>query len=189
MTPGLRGTSPSESDSVVTSFDQSTSPGLVDGAVHTVLADSARDRLLVGSRYGISVIDPFQGTSTLYEIPSGMEMYTMIRWSPGDSDFLVIGTNVGMHSITLESGLPLMDSMSESDIGLVDGIYALDTGSGDLDLILFGNESAWTATIGNQGGGVEATVSEPVLNEAMTDFLTSSKAEVHTALHLSLIHI
>ena len=72
VTPGLRGISSSESDSGVASFDQSTSPGLVDGAVHTVLADSARDRLLVGSRYGISVIDPFEGTSSLYELPSGI---------------------------------------------------------------------------------------------------------------------
>jgi len=186
VTPGLRGISSSESDSVVASFDQSTSPGLVDGSVHTVLADSARDRLLVGSRYGISVIDPFEGTASLYELPSGMEMYTMIRWSPGDSDFLVMGSNLGLHSITLENGLPLMGSMSESSIGPVEGIYALDTGSGDLDLMLFGNDSAWTAIVSNLGSGADATVSEPVPNEAMTETLASFEAEVLSALHVPM---
>ena len=186
VTPGLRGVSSSESDSVVVSFDQSTSPGLVDGAVHTVLADSARDRLLVGSKYGISVIDPFEGGTSLYELPSGMMMHTMIRWSPGDSDFLIIGSNLGLHSIILETGLPLMDSMSETRIGSVEGIYSLDTGSGDLDLILFGNDSAWTATVTKQGDVTEVTVSEPVFNEAMTEMLTSSKAEVITALHVPM---
>ena len=186
VTPGLRGTSSSESDSVVVSFDQSTSPGLVDGAVHTVLADSARDRLLVGSKYGISIIDPFEGITTLYELPSGMVMHTMIRWSPGDSDFLIIGSNLGLHSIILETGLPLMDSMSEARIGPVEGIYSLDTGSGNLDLILFGNDSAWTATVSEQEDAAEATVIEPVFNEAMTEMLTSSETEVLTALHVPM---
>ena len=186
VTPGLKGISSSESESIVTYFDQSTSPGLVDGAVHTVLADSARDRLLVGSRYGISVIDPFGGTTSLHELPSGMEMYTMIRWSTDDSDFLIIGSNNGLHSITLDNGLPLMNSISESEIGPVDGIYPLDTGSGNLDLILFGNSSAWTTTVSEDGDFDDATVSEPILNEAMTELLTSSQAKPLSALHVPM---
>ena len=76
-----------------------------------------------------------------------------------------------------------MDSMSEARIGPVEGIYSLDTGSGNLDLILFGNDSAWTATVSEQEDAAEATVIEPVFNEAMTEMLTSSETEVLTALH------
>ena len=186
VTPGLRGASFSDGESETSSFDQSTSPGLVDGAVHTVLADSARDRLLVGSRYGISVIDPFGGTASLHELPSGMEMHTMVRWSPDDSDFLIIGSNRGLHVISLENGLPQMDSISESDFGPVESIYPLDTGSGDLDLILFGNRSAWTATVAVQGDGAEASAGEAVLSAAMTDMLIDSEADVLSAVHVPM---
>ena len=186
VTPGLKGTSFSDGESETSSFDQSTNPGLVDGAVHTVLADSARDRLLVGSRYGISVIDPFGGTASLHELPSGMEIHTMVRWSPNDSDFLIIGSNRGLHTISLENGLPQMDSMSESDLGPVESIYPLDTGSGDLDLILFGNRSTWTATVAVQGDGAEASVGEAVLSGAMTDMLVDSEADVLSAAHVPM---
>ena len=187
VTPGLRGAPSSQSDGEVISFDQSTSPGLVDGAVHTVLSDSARDRLLIGSRYGITVIDPFEGTSSLYQLPSGMEMHTMMRWSPSDSDFLLVGSNLGLHCITLDNGLPVMESMSESDIGPIEDIYALQTGSGDLDLILFGKGFAtWTVTVRDQGEDQDAMVGEPEYNDEMADTLSAADAEINTALHVQM---
>ena len=88
-------------------FDQTTETSLVDGAVHTVLTDQARDRLLVGSAYGITAIDPFEGSTSKHELPTGMEMNTMIRWTTDSSDYLIIGTNAGIHTITLENGLTL----------------------------------------------------------------------------------
>ena len=71
--PGLRGTMLTHQLDEVMLFDQGTNPTLVDGRVHTVLTDNPRDRLLVGSAYGITAIDPFEGISSTFDLPIGME--------------------------------------------------------------------------------------------------------------------
>merc|ERR1739841_489133 len=100
-------------------FDQGTNPTLVDGRVHTVLTDNPRDRLLVGSAYGITAIDPFEGISSTFDLPIGMELFTMIRWNPSSEDYLILGTNHGVHSLILENGLPQMDTLSDSNLGSI----------------------------------------------------------------------
>ena len=62
--PGLRGTILTSQSDEVMLFDQGTNPMLVDGRVHTVLSDNPRDRLLVGSAYGITAINPFERISS-----------------------------------------------------------------------------------------------------------------------------
>ena len=129
VTPGLRGTQITSQQESPISFDQSTSPGLVDGAVHTVVSDQSRDRLLVGSKYGITALDPFGGTASLHPLPSGIEMNTMFRWTSGDLDYLIIGSNIGLHHVILENGLPDMGTLTESNLGPIEHISELDTGA------------------------------------------------------------
>ncbi|MBR84639.1 MAG: hypothetical protein CMA85_01675 [Euryarchaeota archaeon] len=184
VTPGLRGGQLHSTESEYSTFDQSTTPGLVDGAVHSVISDSSRDRLLIGSRYGITVVDPFDGSSALHELPPGLEMYTMERWSPGDSDFLLIGTNAGFHFVSLDNGIPDMSTLSDSELGPINEIVEFDTGSGNLDLIIFGNSSSWTLTMSIVEDTAE--ISDPVFNEAMSMILSDADAEARDATHVPM---
>ena len=108
----------------------------------------------------------------------------MKRWSSGESDYVLIGTNLGIHSVSLDNGIPNMATLSNSDIGPIDEIVELDTGSGDIDLIIFGNSTAWTLTISSGDDGPE--LSTPVLNEAMGDILSDADAEVRDATHVPM---
>ena len=184
VTPGLRGSQITSEETTYVSFDQSTTPGLVDGAVHTVIPDQSRDRLLVGSKYGITAMDPFGGSAVLHSLPSGLEMNTMFRWSPGESDYLLIGSNVGLHYVALENGLPVMDTLTESNLGPIEQISQLDTGSGDLDLMIFGNSSAWTVTMSLSDEG--ADLSTPAPNDAMSEILSDADAQTRDVAHVPM---
>ncbi len=186
--PGLRGAMQGADEGEVLFFDQTTETGLVDGAVHTVLTDQARDRLLVGSAYGITAIDPFEGSTSKHELPTGMEMNTMIRWTTDSSDYLIIGTNAGIHTITLENGLPLMDTLSESDLGPVTSIHQMQTGSGGLDILLFGHgQNAWTTSVlesATEGG--EAMILAPSPVQPLIDIAVELNAKFTTAIHIEM---
>ena len=82
-----------------------------------MIKDSEQQRIIVGSKYGITTLDPFGEISSLHNLRSGVEMTSMVRWFPGGTflDFLVIGTNLGVHCVSMENGLPIMSSLSESE--------------------------------------------------------------------------
>ena len=111
-------------------------------------------------------------------------MNTMFRWSPGESDYLLIGSNVGLHYVTLENGLPVMDTLTESNLGPIEEISQLDTGSGDLDLMIFGNSSAWTVTLSLSDEG--ADLSTPVPNDAMSEILSDADAQTRDVVHVPM---
>ena len=185
--PGLKGAQlDGESDLMI--FDQGTDPMLVDGRVHTVLSDDARNRLLVGSAYGITAIDPFSGTSSTYELPSGIEMFTMLRWTPSSEDFLILGTNHGLHSLILENGLPKMETLSHLEIGKIGVIEKLETGSGDLDLILLGEGSkAWRITISEPNSELSnPDFSEAVAISELTDMLDQVGGSFTEVIHVPM---
>ena len=186
--PGLRGTMLTHQSDDVMLFDQGTNPNLVDGRVHTVLTDNPRDRLLVGSAYGITAIDPFEGISSTYELPTGMELYTMMRWNPSSEDYLILGTNHGIHSLILENGLPQMDTLSESSLGPIQVIEHLETGSGDLDLILLGHGSnAWRITISEPSSGTgNPDFTEAIAIEELTEMLDIVDASFTEVIHVPM---
>ena len=161
---------------------------LVDGRVHTVLSDNPRDRLLVGSAYGITAINPFERISSTFELPNGMELFTMMRWNPSSEDYLILGTNHGIHSLILENGLPQMDTLSESNIGPVKVIEPLQTGSGDLDLILLGHGSnAWRMTISEPSSGTgNPDFSEVIAIEELTQMLDIVGASFTEVIHVPM---
>ncbi len=185
VSPGLRGTKVSSNQGQILNFDHSTAITLVDPAVHSVISDQQRDRLIVGSRYGITVIDPFRGTTSGFEFQSGIEGLTMSRYSIGGSDYLLLGTNVGFHTLRMENGLPIMDSMNTQEIGPVSTIIALKTNSDDLEILLFGGSSVWKAKLVD-GFETNSSSFEPTLLEGLSTMLSDANATVTTAAHAEI---
>ena len=110
----------------------------------------------------------------------------MMRWNPSSEDYLILGTNHGIHSLILENGLPQMDTLSESNIGPVQVIEPLQTGSGDLDLILLGHGSnAWRMTISEPTSGTgNPDFSEVIAIEELTQMLDIVGASFTEVIHV-----
>ena len=192
--PGIRGTAGTSHDGTVLTFDQSTQTQLVDAAVHTMIKDSEQQRIIVGSKYGVTTLDPFGEISSLHNLRPGVEMTSMVRWSPGgNSDFLVIGTNLGVHCVSMENGLPIMSSLSESEIGHVVSMMELDTGSDNLDLMVFGHQKAWTVSVSDEGsggdcwsGGRSVSVGQEFLSSPLTEALSESEVSANDAIQVPI---
>jgi len=120
---------------------------LVDYSVHTVIADQPRERLLVGSLYGISIVDPSGLSSVNFELPSGLEMKTMETVAIGNDEFLILGTNIGIHYIRLVDGIPNMDSIISHEIGYVSNIAELTSDSDDSSVVFLGEQMAWKSNL------------------------------------------
>ena len=69
----------------------------------------------------------------------------MERNSVGGLDFLLLGSNIGFHSIIMENGIPIMESMTTNEIGEISVIYPIESESIDLGVILIGEE-VWKVT-------------------------------------------
>ncbi len=186
VTPGLRSIDMSNLDSEFLTFDQSTSPQLIDSAVHTIIPDNERDRLIIGSKYGITILDPFNDLSTIQNLPAGMQLNSMIMWSKNGDDYLVMLTNSGITVVEMENGIPQFDlsSFGDSDfsysIDSLTEIAVLNTGSGNLDVMLFSGQNAWTTSISGP------SMTSPVYLESISDLLSNNAADVNTALHMDV---
>ncbi len=186
VTPGLRSIDLSNLDSEFLTFDQSTSPQLIDSAVHTIIPDNERDRLIIGSKYGITILDPFNDLSTIQNLPAGMQLNSMIMWSKNGDDYLVMLTNSGITVVEMENGIPQFDlsSFGDSDfsysIDSLTEIAVLNTGSGNLDVMLFSGQNAWTTSISGP------SMTPPVYLESISDLLSNNAADVNTALHMDV---
>ena len=184
VTPGLRSIDMSNLDSEFLTFDQSTSPQLIDSAVHTIIPDNERDRLIIGSKYGITILDPFNDLSTIQNLPAGMQLNSMIMWSKNGDDYLVMLTNSGITVVEMENGIPQFDlsSFGDSDfsysIDSLTEIAVLNTGSGNLDVMLFSGQNVWTTSISGP------SMTPPVYLESISDLLSNNAADVNTALHM-----
>ena len=186
VTPGLRSIDISNPNSEFLTFDQSTTPQLVDSAVHTIIPDNQRDRLIIGSKYGITIFNPFNDLSTLQYLPPGIELNSMIEWSKNGDDYLVMLTNSGITVVEMENGIPQFDlsSFGDSDfsysIDSLTEIAVLNTGSGNLDVMLFSGQNAWTTSISGP------SMTPPVYLESISDLLSNNAADVNTALHMDV---
>ena len=180
--PGVRGAMMS-SHSELISFDHSTAIRLGDSSVHTIISDQVRERLLIGTKYGITVLDPFRGTTSSFELSPGIEMKTMVRQNVGSSVFLLLGSNIGFHSIPLENGLPVMESMVTRDIGSISEIMVFQSESIDLDILLMGDQSAWKTILSE-----EAIIDDTnfIHLESLSSLLSKSNASVTSAAHVKI---
>jgi len=184
VVPGLRGTRASESGQII-NFDHSTATRLVDSAVHSVIPDQPRERLVIGSKYGISVIDPFRGVTSGFEFMHGVEGLTLSRYSLGESDYLLMGSNIGFHTIRMENGLPIMGSMITHRIGSISEIIQLKTQSEDLDILLLGDDGVWKTTLAD-GFDSNSSSFTPIPIEPLTSMLSDVNATAITAAHAEI---
>ena len=145
VVPGVRGFEIFADHGNMLNFDHSTAIRLTDSSVHSIIADQPRERLVIGSKYGITVLDPFRGTSSSFGMPAGLEINVMERNSVGGLDFLLLGSNIGFHSIIMENGIPMMESMTTNEIGEISVIYPIESESIDLGILLIGEE-VWKVT-------------------------------------------
>ena len=186
VTPGLRSIDLSNSNTDFSTFDQSTDPQLVDGAVHTMIPDNERDRLIIGSKYGITIFDPINSLSTLLDLPPGVELNSMMQWSNNQAEYLVMLTNLGISVVEIENGVPLIDkfsienSESSYSMGPITQIVELNTGNGNLDLMIFSGHDAWITTISG------TSISAPLYVDSLSNLLGNNAAMVNTALHVDM---
>ena len=186
VTPGLRSIDLSHSDDSFSTYDQSTSPQLVDAAVHSIISDNQRDRLLVGSEFGITILDPFNEVSSMINLPSGLVLNSMMDWSNDDGDYLILLTNQGISIAEMQNGVPQIDSTTFEDsessvsVGSINEMVVLSTGSGSLDLMLFSGQDVWTASISGQ------SINSLIYLESTSEILSNNAANVNTALHMEM---
>ena len=87
---------------------------------------------MIGTKYGITVLDPFRGTASSFGLPAGVEINVMERYFVGGLDLLLLGSNIGFHTIIMENGIPVMESMITNEIGMISVIYPIESESIDL---------------------------------------------------------
>ena len=182
VTPGLRGTKLySQGEQLI--FDHSTAIRLGDPAVHSIVPDQARERLLVGTKYGITAIDPFRGYTSDFYFSPGIEVNSMMYHRIGDSDTLILATNVGIHTIPLENGLPLMEAMGTREIGSISVILPLNSESSEIDFLFMGGENVWKARLAQDA---PLANSEITFLETLSLMLSESNASVLSAGHANV---
>ena len=119
----------------------------------------------------------------------------MIRWSPSESsDFMIIEANQGVHCVSMENGLPIMSSVSESEIGRVINMLELNTGGNNSDLLVFGENKAWTLSFGRSrdkwgllSGGQSIGISSEAPNTELTEILSDAEVSVNDAIQVPMI--
>ena len=134
--PGVTGARISSADGDLISLNYKSDVEFVDTSIHKIISDSQRDRLLVGSKYGITVLDPFRDTSSLFPLDHGTEMNVMEKYELGEKSYLFFGTNKGLHTIQLDNGLPVSESEKVFHLGPVEIITKMQIQSDDLNLLI-----------------------------------------------------
>ena len=93
----------------------------------------------------------------------------------------------------MENGLPIMSSLSESGIGHVVSMMKLDTGSNNLDLMVFGHQKAWTVSVSDEGsggdcwsGGRSVSVGQEILSSPLTEALSDSEVSANDAIQVPI---
>ena len=77
----------------------------------------------------------------------------MMEWSDDDGEYLILLTNQGLSIIDMINGVPQIDTLtfensdSTVSMGPVNEMVVLNTGSGNLDLMLFSGQDVWSTSI------------------------------------------
>ena len=182
VTPGIKGFQISSEEDEIITFDHSTAIRLADTSVHSIIPDNARERLLVGTKYGITALDPFRGSSSIFDFQPGIEIQTMTKTSVGETDLLLLGSNIGFHTIEIESGLPNMDSLKSSEIGHVSVVYPLASESFDKQILILGHGEAWKTQIQEEKDN-QLEVSRL---DSLSSLLSKSNASATSAAHAKI---
>ncbi len=147
VSPGIKGMNLLNNEESMLSFNHNSNTKLVDTSIVDIISDTQRNRLIVGSKYGITVLDPFRELSTQFQIGPGIEINTIKKYEIADFSYLFIGTNTGLQTLKMINGLPSIESTYEFDLGPITEISKLETQSGNLDLLIGGNENIWKISL------------------------------------------
>ncbi|MEC9090320.1 MAG: hypothetical protein VYC11_03010, partial [Candidatus Thermoplasmatota archaeon] len=184
VTAGVKSTSIGFENAVVHEYNQGTTPDILHHDTHSLFADDSVGLLYIGTRSGVSVMQPSTNSSTHYTLPAGVHLHDMYHWpSGGENGILVLTTSVGLQSIALlEDGL-LSGVIDELVTGEMHLTIPLDTGSGDLDMIGFGeSQNVWKYSVDSEGriGSVESVA--PLTNALQQEENATVNAAVHVVL-------
>lgn len=183
VSPGVKAIEIS-SNTKTMNFDHTTPISTVDTAVHSIISDQSRERLLIGSKYGITALDPFRGSSLEFELPPGIELNSMERVAVDSIDFLILGSNLGFHTMTLDNGLPEMDTMETYLIGPVSHLFQLVSDSFEPGVLILGEEGVWRTTFSEEGQSLSN--SEMKYVDSLSTLLQQSNATATSAGHAKI---
>ena len=182
---GLKSTLLGEVDATVSMYDQGTSPRILHHDVRSLQADEVLGLLYVGTKRGLTIFEPSTGGSWDLALPPGGELFDMLLWSDqGGEQRLILATNRGIEIWTLDGNgfLDQNAGLTGVEMEPVNGLYQLDTGSGNLDLLISGDGSqAWTLTI--DGSGQITDLREA---ETLIEVLEIENATIQAVAHTSV---
>ena len=184
VTAGVKSASFGTDSSEIVEYNQGTSPDILHHDAHSLFADDSVGLLYVGTRSGVTVMQPSENSSTHYELPAGVELNDMYHWSSGGEDgILVLTTSVGIQSIALDDEGHITGIVDELSTEAIHLSVPLDTGSGNLDMVGFGeSQNTWKYSIDSQGliGSVDSVA--PLINALQQQENTTVMAAVHVIL-------
>ena len=183
--PGITGARVNSADGELISLNYKSDVEFVDTSIHKIISDSQRDRLLVGSKYGITVLDPFRNTSSLFPLEHGTEMNVMEKYELGEKSYLFFGTNKGLHTIQLDNGLPLTESEKVFSLGPVEIITKLETQSDDLNLLIASDDKIWTIQLSEDFEDSVEDVEIDYLTK-LSNLINHENASITTSVHVEM---
>ena len=185
VSPGVMGMKLLNDDGPTISLNHDSKASLVDSSINNVIADSQRNRLIIGSKYGISVVDPFRETSTLFHLDQGTEMNILEKYEIGDHSYLLMGTNKGLQISKLVNGLPEFESMFFFPIGSITEISKLETQNSNLDLLIGGSSDIWKVRLYDGFEDVPYYENIDYVTE-LSDLLNSSNSTITAITHVEM---
>ena len=84
-------------------YDQGTSPALLHHDVVEIVSVEEREQIVLGTRYGVSVLNLDADQTTSFELPAGVNLNAMYHWVHPVGEHLLLGTNIGFHTLSLDS--------------------------------------------------------------------------------------
>ncbi len=135
-------------------FDQGSSPSLLHHDVVKIVPIQEREQLILGSRYGVSIMSPSGQSIEHFELPAGAQMKDLIHWDHPEDEHLIISTNLGIHTLRLDAaGLVDHNSLISSLVGPIHSIHPLNLGGSLMSVLAAGGVGqAWIVPIDVQGG-------------------------------------
>ena len=182
---GLKSTLLESADGPVEMYDQGTTPQILHHDVRALQADHELGLLYVGTKRGITIFEPATGGNWNLALPPGGELNDLMHWTDqGGESRLILATDDGIEvwSLDVEGHYDQSSTITGANIGVVSGIHQLSTGSGNLDLLLAGEDgNAWTATIDGAGQVLNLRIAETLVSALLMENATIQDV-VHTSM-------
>ena len=134
-------------------YDQGTSPALLHHDVVEIVSVEEREQIVLGTRYGVSVLNLDADQTTSFELPAGVNLNAMYHWVHPVGEHLLLGTNIGFHTLSLDSsGLVDENSLVSIEIGHISNLNPLDLGGSMMSLVAGGpNGEVWVIPVETSG--------------------------------------